>query len=172
MCLENSARSMEAVLDLAPGTPYDEVRRLFGQAKASTDDLVSTITKHADLAPVPTRLAVGTGALGVVAGVGLDYFGGGEPLEQAVVSNSAGLAASIIAGAVAGSIAPGVGTLGGALAGTAAGIMASGSVDHLYEDSSATFLSTFDAGVRELTEAKDALVSLGESVREVLTDGN
>ncbi|MFD3813097.1 hypothetical protein [Rhodococcus sp. NPDC058639] len=59
MCLEHSARSMQAVLDLAPGTPYDEVRRLFGQAKASTDDLASTIAKRGDLAPIPTGLAVG-----------------------------------------------------------------------------------------------------------------
>ena len=172
MCLERSARSMQAVLDLAPGTPYDEVRRMFGQAKASTDDLASTIAKRGDLAPVPTRLAVGTGAVGLVAGVGLDYFGGGEPLEQAVVSNSTGLAASIAAGAIAGSAFPFLGTLGGAAVGTAVGIFASGSADHLYEDSSATVLSTLEAGGRELDEAKDALFALGDAVREVLTDGN
>ena len=176
MCLEHSVRSMQAVLDLAPGTPYDEVRRLFGQAKASTDDFASTIAKRGALAPIPTRLAVGTGAVGLLAGAGIDYFAG-EPLEQAVVSNSAGLAASIAAGAIAGSAFPGLGTLGGALAGTAVGIFASGSVDHLYEDSSATFLSTLDAGVSELNEAKDALADLGGAVREVLvrevlSDGN
>jgi len=117
-------------------------------------------------------LAVGTGAVGLVAGVGLDYFGGGEPLEQAVVSNSTGLAASIAAGAIAGSAFPFLGTLGGAAVGTAVGIFASGGADHLYEDSSATVLSTLEAGGRELDEAKDALFALGDAVREVLTDGN
>ncbi|MBM7461485.1 hypothetical protein [Rhodococcus coprophilus] len=171
MCLEHSGRSMQAVLDLAPGTPYDEVRRLFGQAKASTDDLAGTLAKHTNLAHVPTRLAVGTGALGLVAGVGIDYFAG-EPLEQAVVSNSAGLAASITAGAILGSALPGAGTLVGALAGTAVGIVTAGSVDHVYEDSSATILSTLDAGRREAVEAIDALVDLGRAVRGGLTDGN
>ncbi len=170
-CLEHSGRSMQAVLDLAPGTPYDEVRRLFGQAKASTDDLVSTITKHADLAPVPTRLAVGTGALGLFAGAGIDYFAG-EPLEQAVVSNSAGLAASVATGAILGSAVPGAGTLFGALAGSAGCIVTAGSVDLVYEDSSATILSTLDAGRREAVEAIDALVYLGRAVRGGLTDGN
>ncbi|WP_407445198.1 hypothetical protein [Rhodococcus sp. (in: high G+C Gram-positive bacteria)] len=170
MCLEHSVRSIQAVLDLAPGTPYDEVRRLFGQAKASTDDLASTIAKRGDLAPIPTGLAVGTGAVGLLAGAGIDYFAG-EPLEQAVVSNSAGLAASIAAGAFLGSALPGAGTLFGALAGTAVGIVTAGSVDHVYEDSSATILSTLDAGRREAVEAIDALVDLGRAVRGGLTDG-
>ncbi|MFZ3392289.1 hypothetical protein TVH25_03390 [Rhodococcus sp. 7Tela_A2] len=169
--LHHSTRSMQAVIDLAPGTPYDEVRRLFGQAKASTDDLAATLAKHTNLAPIPTRLAVGTGALGLVAGAGIDYFAG-EPLEQAVVSNSAGLAASIAAGAILGSTFPVAGTLTGALAGTAVGIMTAGSVDHLYEDSSATILSTLDAGLREAREAIDALGDLGRAVRGGLTDGN
>ncbi|MFD3813098.1 hypothetical protein [Rhodococcus sp. NPDC058639] len=49
--------------------------------------------------------------------------------------------------------------------------MTAGSVDHVYEDSSATILSTLDAGRREAVEAIDALVDLGRAVRGGLTDG-
>lgn len=156
-----SLQSMQFVLDLPDGTPYDEVRRLYGAAQITADDLAATTAKHAQLADVPGKLAIGTGALGLVAGVGIDYYGGGESLEQAVVSNSAGLAASIAAGAFAGSIVPVGGTVVGALAGTVVGIIASGGVDHLYEDSSADIYSTLDAGRNELGEAAGALKDLG-----------
>ncbi|MCK0092412.1 hypothetical protein MWU77_16680 [Rhodococcus sp. F64268] len=137
------------------------VRRLYGAAQGTADDLAATTTRHAQLADVPGRMAVGVGALGLVAGVGVDYYGGGESLEQAVVSNSAGLAASIAAGAILGSAVPGLGTLGGAVAGTIAGIIASGGVDHLYEDASANVFSTFAAGGSERSEAFAALGDLG-----------
>lgn len=159
-----SLQSMQFVLDLPDGTPYDEVRRLYGAAQGTADDLAATTTRHAQLADVPGRMAVGVGALSLVAGVGVDYYGGGESLEQAVVSNSAGLATSIAAGALIGSAFPGLGTLGGALAGTVVGIFASGGVDHLYEDSSAGIMSTLDAGGSELVEAALSLKDLGVAV--------
>ncbi|MFD6859427.1 hypothetical protein ACFWCF_19065 [Rhodococcus sp. NPDC060090] len=158
----HSLQSMQFVLDLPDGTPYDEVRRLYGAAQGTADDLAATTAKHAQLADIPGRLAVGTGALSLVAGVGIDYYGGGESLEQAVVSNSAGLAASIAAGAIAGSIVPFGGTVVGALAGTVVGIIASGGVDHLYEDSSGGIMSALKAGGNELGEAGSALSDLGD----------
>lgn len=157
----HSMRSMQAVLDLAPGSPYDEVRRLFGRAQDIADELATTTARHTELAHVPRTMGIAVGALGLVTGVGIDYYGGGESLEQAVVSNSAGLAASITAGALIGSAIPVVGTVAGAVAGTAVGIIAGGAVDHLYEHSSATLGTTFDAGINELSAAGDALRELG-----------
>ncbi|MGN5239682.1 hypothetical protein [Rhodococcus sp. SJ-3] len=159
-----SRQSMQFVVDLPDGTPYDEVRRLYGAAQGTADDLASTTAKHTQLADVPGRLAIGTGTLSLVAGVGIDYYGGGESLEQAVVSNSAGLGASIVAGALIGSALPGLGTLGGALAGTVAGIFASGGVDYLYEESAQSWGGLWDAGRSELREAASALGDLGVAV--------
>ncbi|MGW5454948.1 hypothetical protein [Nocardia sp. NPDC003979] len=76
------------------------------------------------------------GAL-AVAGIAYDIHNG-KPVEQAVVSGTAGFAASVAVGAAVGSIVPGpgtaVGALAGAVVGAGAGIFTSGAVDSLYTD--------------------------------------
>ncbi|WP_253250022.1 hypothetical protein [Rhodococcus sp. BUPNP1] len=157
-------REMERFLTLSPDTPYDELRRLFGCAREPLDDLVATIGRLDDMASMSRTAGRAAGAIGLVAGVGLDYFAGGESLEQAVVSNGLGLGASIAAGSAAGamvgSIVPGAGTAFGAAVGagvgTAAGIFTSGAVDNLYESSTKSAWRAIDAGWEEVESAAAA----------------
>ncbi|WP_308257091.1 hypothetical protein [Rhodococcus sp. DMU2021] len=170
--LRNAALlSMERFLALPDGTPYGELRRLFDIAQHPLQDLADT-GRHLDeavpLSRTAARVAGAANALGFVAGVGLDYFAGGESLEQAVASNSAGLMASMTTGAAVGaavgSVVPiagtAVGTVIGVLAGTAGGIFASGMVDHIYESGTSSALGTVMAGVNELGGAADATADL------------
>lgn len=161
-------REMERFLSLSPDTPYDELRRTFGSARKPLDDLVTTTGRLDDMASMSRTAGRAAGALGLVAGVGLDYFAGGESLEQAVVSNGLGLGASIATGAAVGSaigsILPGAGTALGAVlgagAGTVAGIFTSGAVDNLYESSAKSFGGAFTAGLSELGSAASATKEL------------
>ncbi len=157
-------REMERFLTLSPDTPYDELRRLFGCAREPLDDLVATTGRLDDMASMSRTAGRAAGAIGLVAGVGLDYFAGGESLEQAVVSNGVGLAASIATGAAVGSavgsIVPGAGTAFGAVVGagvgTAAGIFTSGAVDNLYESSTESVWRAIGAGWEEVESAAAA----------------
>lgn len=76
------------------------------------------------------------GAL-AVAGIAYDIHNG-KPVEQAIVSGTAGFAASVAAGALIGSIVPGpgtaVGAVAGAIVGAGTGIFTSGAVDAMYTD--------------------------------------
>ncbi|UTT47491.1 hypothetical protein [Rhodococcus gordoniae] len=167
-------REMERFLSLSPDTPYDELRRTFGSARKPLDDLVTTTGRLDDMASMSRTAGRAAGTIGLVAGVGLDYFAGGESLEQAVVSNGLGLGASIATGAAVGSaigsILPGAGTALGAVlgagAGTVAGIFTSGAVDNLYESSAKSFGGAFTAGLSELGSAASATKELaGASIR-------
>ncbi|WP_231913253.1 hypothetical protein [Rhodococcus sp. 852002-51564_SCH6189132-a] len=161
-------REMERFLSLSPDTPYDELRRLFGSAREPLDDLVATTGRLDDMASMSRTAGRAAGTIGLVAGVGLDYFAGGESLEQAVVSNSLGLGASIAAGSAAGamvgSIVPGAGTAFGAVvgaaAGTVTGIFTSGAVDNLYESSTKSIGGSFSAGLAEVGSAASATKEL------------
>jgi len=166
----HSITSMQALLDLPPGTPYEEVRHLFVQARESVGGLADATTRHAEVKNLPKIIGIGAGAFGLVAGTGLDYYAGGESFEQAVVSNSTGIAASIVAGALAGAAVPFIGPVGGALIGTTVGIMTSGGVDHLYENSSTTAWSTVNASIGEAEDALHALKDLGGAVLGGLVD--
>ncbi|MCD2119216.1 MULTISPECIES: hypothetical protein [Rhodococcus] len=161
-------REMERSLSLSPDTPYDELRRLFGSAREPLDDLVATTGRLDDMASMSRTAGRAAGTIGLVAGVGLDYFAGGESLEQAVVSNGLGLGASIAAGSAAGamvgSIVPGAGTAFGAVvgaaAGTVTGIFTSGAVDNLYESSTKSIGGSFSAGLAEVGSAASATKEL------------
>lgn len=161
-------REMERFLSLSPDTPYDELRRLFGSAREPLDDLVATTGRLDDMASMSRTAGRAAGTIGLVAGVGLDYFAGGESLEQAVVSNGLGLGASIAAGSAAGamvgSIVPGAGTAFGAVvgaaAGTVTGIFTSGAVDNLYESSTKSIGGSFSAGLAEVGSAASATKEL------------
>lgn len=161
-------REMERFLSLSPDTPYDELRRLFGSAREPLDDLVATTGRLDDMASMSRTAGRAAGTIGLVAGVGLDYFAGGESLEQAVVSNGLGLGASIAAGSAAGamvgSIVPGAGTAFGAVvgaaAGTVTGIFTSGAVDNLYESSTTSIGGSFSAGLAEVGSAASATKEL------------
>ncbi|MGN5239680.1 MULTISPECIES: hypothetical protein [unclassified Rhodococcus (in: high G+C Gram-positive bacteria)] len=59
------------------------MRRHNRAAQGTVDDLAATTAKHAQLADVPGRPAIGTGTLSLVAGVGIDYYGSGESSQPA-----------------------------------------------------------------------------------------
>lgn len=108
----------------------------------------------------------------------------GESATQATLSNSAGLATSILAGAAAGTTigaatgtiipVPIVGTLvgavGGAMVGTAVGIITSGFVDSLFENGPNVHAAVV-AGARDLADVGDALWDLGTSSARAVSDG-
>ena len=160
-----SIHSMQAVLDLPDGTPYEQVRRSVGSVQGILDDAATAARAADNLTGPATSLRRFAGPAGLVAGVGIDYYGGGESLEQAVVSNGTGLAASIAAGAatgaLVGSVVPGLGTVAGAVGGTIGGIFASGVVDDIYENGMHSVGQSVRAGRSELIQATTAIVELG-----------
>lgn len=108
------------------------------------------------------------GIAGTAYGV-YDDIQHGESATQAVASNAGGLASSLIFGGATGSIVgslilPPAGTIAGAalgaVVGTAVGIFTSGVIDHLFEDASAGFLDTMQAGGDELADTGKAIGKL------------
>lgn len=143
----------------------------FAKVRSMFDEVAGIPDKAADLKSFASRLGKASGAIGMIAGVGLDVHSG-ESLEQAVVSNgtglAAGIAASSAAGALIGSWVPGIGTLAGgfagALIGTATGIFASGGVDYLYETGDTSVDGVIGAGMDEINSAWHATRDLGDAV--------
>jgi len=70
----------------------------------------------ADLLSLSSRLAKCGGAIGLIAGIGIDCYAGESPM-QAIVSNGAGVLTGATVGAIAGSAVPIVGTVAGAAIG-------------------------------------------------------
>lgn len=106
----------------------DDARRGAGAA----DDL---LREGRDLARRSRTFPLEVGGVLAGAGIALDIASGEDP-TQAVVSGTAGFAASVAAGAMIGTAipVPGVGTAVGALVGAGVGIFTSGMVDSLFED--------------------------------------
>ncbi|MFV0286216.1 MAG: hypothetical protein ACK5IM_07490 [Demequina sp.] len=177
--LDNAARLMDHVDALSPEsrvatTPdhlYElldgasESRRLAGEA----DDLLSKGIK------VGSKLGKGLEVLGFAAtGYAIyDDIESGESVEQAVTSNVGGMAAGMLAGAGAGAIVgsfivPPAGTVVGAVVGTivgaGVGMFTSGVIDHLWEDASAGFADTVEAGWNEIADTGKAVGDLATGV--------
>ena len=87
----------------------------------------------------------GRALTGVGTGLGIynDYYYEGEPIGQAIISNSvatvAGIGASALAGAVVGSVIPGPGTVVGAFVGATIGVVVGG----VAYDQTDKFVDTF-----------------------------
>lgn len=174
----HSIRAMEDALAVPRGAPYDEFRSAYGRAADRIETLADTARRYDDLGSLSRTVGRVVGPLGLVAGVGLDYVAGGESFEQAVVSNAAGLGASVLAGAAAGAVAgsfipfggTALGAAVGATFGTLAGIFTSGGVDNIYESGTVGLGQFTEAGIGEVLDARDAAAELGRAALDGISD--
>lgn len=153
-----AALTPDGVVRTTPQHIYDlEARANASQATAKAID-----DKFKAGLRVGSRLSRGLHVVGGAATVyGIyDDIQQGESVEQAVVSNVGGMAAGMITGAGTGAligtfVVPPVGTVVGAALGTVVGagvgMFTSGVIDHMWENASADFFSTIDAGWSEVT---------------------
>lgn len=121
----------------------------------------------------------GRGLLGI--GILVDHYGGHESWAQAVTSNvggyvagaaageGAGILAAMAVGAVAGSEVPIVGNIVGAVVGLGVGIIASGAIDGLWKDFSASGAvhGAEDAVKGVATAAEDGAKAVGDGAKAV-----
>lgn len=129
-------------------------------------------------ARTPTALGRAFGALGVIAtGYSIyDDINNGESVEQAVVSNGVGFAASLAAGAGTGAIigsfipVPVVGTIVGAVAGTivggVVGIVTSGMIDSMWENG----VDGIEDVGQAIADGWGEVVATGEAIGDMASD--
>jgi uncharacterized membrane protein len=109
------------------------------------------------------KLAFRAGAGLAVAGVVYDIHNG-KPVEQAVVSGTAGFASSVAAGALIGSWIPlpVAGTVLGAAGGAVVGLFVSGVVDSMYQNGVLSVRQAFSGGMEALGDTSRAIGDLGK----------
>jgi uncharacterized protein YukE len=165
----DGAKALERFRTAPAGTP---ARLLYDD----WDSAARLSSRSATLAESAGRVETTAGKLAFRAGAGLAVAGvvydihNGKPVEQAVVSGTAGFGASLAAGAATGAAIgtivpiPVAGTVAGAVVGAAAGLFVSGAVDSMYQNGALSVRQAWAGGTKALEDTENVIGDLGKDV--------